>query len=205
MDAANLRVPVQDSVGERFFISQAGALELVRDCFERTAGALWRECHDELVIVAIGTDRSTGDALGPLVGTTLEGQFSALKIPIFGTLQQPVHAGNLEDTLARIRRRWKRPFLTALDACLGSMEHVGSIIVGAGPLQPGAGVNKQLPEVGDMHITGVVNVSGFMEYFVLQNTRLGLVMSMAELIAQAVGEAVYNLRHRLAPARSANN
>jgi hypothetical protein len=34
-----------------------------------------------------------------------------------------------------------------------------------------------------MHIVGVVNVGGFMEYLVLQNTRLSLVMRMAEVIS----------------------
>ena len=55
--------------------------------------------------------------------------------------------------------------------------------------KPGAGVNKQLPEVGDIHITGIVNVSGFMEFFVLQNTRLNLVMKMAKTIANGIYQA----------------
>jgi putative sporulation protein YyaC len=67
---------------------------------------------------------------------------------------------------------------------------VGQISVAPGPLLPGAGVNKQLPAVGRMHITGTVNVGGFMEYFVLQNTRLALVMRMAEVIAEGVALAV---------------
>ena len=58
-----------------------------------------------------------------------------------------------------------------------------------GPVKPGAGVNKELPAVGDIHITGIVNVSGFMEYFVLQNTRLHLVMKMAKTIANGIHDA----------------
>ena len=53
-------------------------------------------------------------------------------------------------------------------------------------IKPGAGVKKNLPPVGDMHITGIVNLGGFMEYIVLQNTRLSLVMNMAETISSAV-------------------
>jgi len=60
------------------------------------------------------------------------------------------------------------------------------ITVGRGSLRPGAGVNKSLPAVGDVYTTGVVNVAGFMEYFVLQNTRLGLVVKMAKIIAQGI-------------------
>lgn len=50
----------------------------------------------------------------------------------------------------------------------------------------GAAVNKSLPLVGEIHITGVVNVGGFMEYLVLQNTRLNLVMRMAGVIVQGL-------------------
>jgi putative sporulation protein YyaC len=70
------------------------------------------------------------------------------------------------------------------------LKSVGWIQLGLGPLKPGAGVNKNLPEVGQVHVTGIVNVAGFMEYFVLQNTRLGVVMKMAEVIADAVQMAV---------------
>ncbi|MFY9218842.1 MAG: DUF1256 domain-containing protein, partial [Tepidanaerobacteraceae bacterium] len=52
-----------------------------------------------------------------------------------------------------------------------------------GSLKPGAGVNKKLPPVGNFHITGVVNVGGFMEYLVLQNTRLFTVMKMVDIIS----------------------
>ena len=37
--------------------------------------------------------------------------------------------------------------------------------LGSGPLKPGLGVKKKLPEVGDLHITGIVNSSHDMESF----------------------------------------
>jgi len=43
-----------------------------------------------------------------------------------------------------------------------------------------------LPPIGDAYVTGVVNVGGFMEYLVLQNTRLSLVIKMADAIARGV-------------------
>lgn len=142
----------------------------------------------QLVIVCIGTDRSTGDSLGPLVGSRLQALLPDAGCPIYGTLDEPVHAVNLNDTLISIRQLYAKPFIIAIDACLGQLGSVGMISVGPGPLKPGAGVNKNLPEVGDIHITGIVNVGGFMEYFVLQNTRLSVVMKMAECIALPLAE-----------------
>ncbi|KUP09376.1 sporulation protein [Bacillus coahuilensis p1.1.43] len=141
-----------------------------------------------IVFVCIGTDRSTGDSLGPLVGTFLQ-EKNCPNIFVYGTLEDPIHAVNLHEKLQMIQKRHTRPFIIGIDACLGRMKSVGAIQVGNGPVKPGAGVNKELPEVGDIHITGIVNVSGFMEFFVLQNTRLNLVLQMARTITESIYEA----------------
>ena len=141
-----------------------------------------------LIYLCIGTDRSTGDALGPLVGEQLR---SALRgeAAVIGTLDDPVHASNLHEVLARLHSREPGAVIVAIDACLGRLESVGTITAGPGALAPGAGVNKALPEVGAAFVTGTVNVGGFMEYFVLQNTRLHLVMRMAEVIGRGLAVA----------------
>jgi putative sporulation protein YyaC len=105
---------------------------------------------------------------------------------VVGDLSQPVHASNLHRVLDRLATEDPQRTVIAVDACLGRQESVGMLTAGSGPLRPGAGVNKELPPVGDLYLTGTVNVSGFMEYFVLQNTRLSLVMNMARLIARAL-------------------
>ncbi|MNH88899.1 hypothetical protein D3C73_414140 [compost metagenome] len=138
----------------------------------------------------MGTDRSTGDSLGPLVGTRLK-KIGSHGYHLFGTLDEPVHAMNLSDTVREIHQQFRDPFIVAIDACLGQVSSVGHIQIGHGPLKPGAGVNKELPPIGNIHVTGIVNVGGFMEYFVLQNTRLSLVMNMADVIAEAIHSAVY--------------
>lgn len=147
----------------------------------------------EIVIVCIGTDRSTGDSLGPLVGSKLL-QMGFRDQHLFGTLDQPVHAMNLKENLQQIQQRFQQPFIVAVDACLGQSSSVGHIQVGRGPVKPGAGVNKDLPPVGDIHLTGIVNVGGFMEYFVLQNTRLSIVFHMADVIAECLYQSQLRLR-----------
>ncbi|HEY8341723.1 MAG TPA: spore protease YyaC, partial [Calditerricola sp.] len=97
-----------------------------------------------------------------------------------------VHAVNLVDTIGRISRTHRDPYILALDACLGQFQHIGTITLDEGPVKPGAGVQKNLPAVGSLHMTGIVNVGGFMEYFVLQNTRLSVVMKMADVMAKAI-------------------
>lgn len=146
-----------------------------------------------VVFVCIGTDRSTGDSLGPLVGTLLkEKRLSSFFV--YGTLEDPIHAVNLGEKILEIKNKHFNPYIIAIDACLGRLKSVGFIEIGEGPVKPGAGVNKELPEVGHMHITGIVNVGGFMEFFVLQNTRLHLVLSMAKIIANGIFQASLSYR-----------
>jgi len=143
----------------------------------------YRNC--QFIIICIGTDRSTGDSLGPLTGSILK-KHKLRHLTIYGTLHEPVHALNLESHLTTIEQTYDNPFIIAIDACLGKISSVGDIIAGKGSILPGAAVDKQLPAVGDMYLTGVINVSGFLEYTVLQSTRLSLVVDMAKTIAEIV-------------------
>lgn len=139
----------------------------------------------DVVVLCIGSDRSTGDSLGPIIGHNL----SKYEIPgvfVYGTLTNPVHAANLADKLDEIKTNHVFPFIIAIDASLGTLEHVGFITIGHGPLRPGLGVNKELPSTGDIHITGIVNFSGIMESVLLQTTRLSKVMDLAEQITKGL-------------------
>jgi len=151
-------------------------------------------------VVCVGTDRSTGDALGPLVGTLLGQDPSPLPFAVLGSLRSPVHAGNLHELLPRLQTAAAQGPVVAIDACLGSFESVGSVQVHRGPLKPGAGVRKELPPIGDLAVMATVNVGGFMEYVVLQNTRLGVVYEMAAMIAEGLRLALGQVR---APAGAA--
>lgn len=155
-------------------------------------------------VVCVGTDRSTGDSLGPFIGSALTRQRERGVLPptvsIYGTIHEPVHALNLAETLKAIEEQQRDSTVIAIDACLGRSKSIGYISVKKGPLLPGTGVNKQLPPVGDYHIIGVVNTAGFMEHIVLQNTRLSLVLQMAEVVVQAL---TLCFGHRVAEAGAA--
>lgn len=138
-----------------------------------------------LVIICIGTDRSTGDCLGPLIGSKLRNN-PLMRCRIVGCLDEPVHATNLAEIASKMEKDHAGARILAIDACLGRSDSVGYINVCNGPLRPGTGVNKNLPSIGHCHVTGVVNVGGFMEYMVLQNTRLNIVMRMADAITDGI-------------------
>ena len=57
---------------------------------------------ENTVVVCIGTDRAIGDALGPLVGTMLKN--SDFKYPVYGTLDNPIHALNIYESIEHIKK-----------------------------------------------------------------------------------------------------
>lgn len=144
---------------------------------------------EDITIFCIGSDRVTGDCLAPLIGTMLIRDYD-FDVDIIGTLREPVHAKNIDTYIAKIS---PDSVVIAIDAALGRHESIGNITISNGKLKPGAGVNKDLPEVGDISICGIVNMQPteqYMSYKILNNTRLGAVWQMAEVITESIVDAV---------------
>lgn len=160
----------------------------IRDCLSNEILDVMKQ-HRDLIILCIGTDRSTGDSLGPLVGEKLK-FFLRNRINILGNLETPIHAKNICKTMKKIKSTYSNPYIIAIDASLGNIQNVGNVIIESKPIFPGSAMNKDLPPVGDLSITGIVNVSGALEFMVLQNTRLYTVMHLADIISSGLYHSI---------------
>jgi putative sporulation protein YyaC len=129
----------------------------------------------------VGATSSTGDALGPFIGWFLKRK--GFTGEYLGDLNEPVHATNIKDKLneawVRAMKRNKFPYIIAVDAAVG---RPGRITVNRGPLKPGAGMGKTLPQVGSLHIMGGTAHFPFMIWF----TGLDQTVAMAEVIADGL-------------------
>ncbi|GAA0864403.1 spore protease YyaC [Paraclostridium tenue] len=136
---------------------------------------------ENTVIVCIGTDRAIGDSLGPLVGTMLKN--SNYKYPVYGTLDKPIHALNIYESLQSIKKKHPKGNFLAIDACLGSKNNIGNLQIRKGPILPGKGVGKKLPEIGNYSIVGIVDKVDENNKFSFNNIRLSFILEMSEIIA----------------------
>lgn len=141
--------------------------------------------YSEVIILCIGSDRSTGDSLGPLIGYKLE-KLPEFSCRVFGTLNKPVHAINLYESIEYIKSSYPDSLIVAIDAAVGSREHIGYITLSSCPLKPGLGVLKDLPAIGHICITGIVNFQNVLDNMLLQSTRLDTVMQLADTITDAL-------------------
>ncbi len=88
--------------------------------------------YEDLVLLCIGTDKITGDCLGPLVGSKLMQQ--NFPHPLYGTLEKPLHAGNLTRQLPEISTAHPNACTLAIDAAVGSRNHIGLVSLSCQPL-----------------------------------------------------------------------
>lgn len=138
-----------------------------------------------ILFLCIGSDRMTGDSLGPLVGHELS--LCPLKdCIVYGTLSHPVHAANLAETVQEIRSSYSKHHIIAIDAALDERSTIGQISLHPYPLFPGAGVQKSLPPVGEISITGVVAALAPDAADRLSDIRLSLVMQLANCITEGL-------------------
>lgn len=143
--------------------------------------------RERLVFLCIGTDRSSGDAFGPLTGTLLQEAGFGL---VVGTLEKPCD-GDTWSRCIRELEELRRPegcTVIAVDACLGSAASTGLFAMRAGPLVPGASLHRELPPVGDYSIGGIVCENRAHPYSALQTAPLGRVLPMARQVVQAALE-----------------
>ncbi|GKX64956.1 spore protease YyaC [Inconstantimicrobium mannanitabidum] len=145
--------------------------------------------NENTIIVCIGTDKFIGDCLGPLVGTLLKK--SNFPLPVFGTLEQPCHALNIDSTLEKIFKKYPKANIIGIDACIGEDNTIGELQARDTPIHPGKGVGKSLPSVGNCSIIGIVDSSDGIHLFTQKNIRLSLVMSMSTIIHDALLHAYY--------------
>ena len=146
-------------------------------------GNFLTEHLDSAAIVCIGTDKCIIDSLGPLTGTLLMKE--NVKADIYGTLDKPVHAMNINEYMKSLKKKkYKR--IIAVDACLSNKKSQGIIEVREGPITPGKGIGKMLPEIGDLSIIGIVDSSDKEFHDLIQDTRLSLIYEMAEIICQGI-------------------
>ncbi len=145
------------------------------------------------VVVCVGSDLVIGDSLGPIVGSMLKYKTQGLNLFIYGTLTSPVTAKEIKYVRRFLKETHADSQIITVDAAVGEKGDVGLIRLLDKPLSPGVGAGKNLGEIGDVSVMGVVAEKSLANYGLLNTTRLNLVYAMAEIISGALANLLWNL------------
>lgn len=111
------------------------------------------------------------------------------EVEIYGNLENNVCANNANDIIKHIKNKYENPFIIAIDAAISKRDNIGKIVVESNGMHIGNALNKNINYIGNLSIKGIVsqNVNNPQYNFkLLQNTSLGMVMNMAEVVSSGI-------------------
>lgn len=141
------------------------------------------------VFLCIGSEKISGDSLGPAVGDFLTGKYNQ-KCFVYGTTNRSVNGENLEEYLDFIFSVHKDSPVIAVDACLGKSANIGKIKIsatGVCPKKAVTGINKN---VGDLGILGVVGETSTNALYQLMTVPIVNVENLGDKIAFMLNYAI---------------
>ena len=144
-------------------------------------------CRDRRppVYMCIGTDKVFSDSLGPRVGSLLNEQMATPDF-VYGMVAANITAENLAACHDLIRRLHPDSQIIVIDAAVGTEDQIGSVQISDGGITPGAATNKNLPQVGDLGIVGIVAERGMADFYTPSSSKEKLVNRVATFIADAI-------------------
>ncbi len=143
------------------------------------------------VYMCIGTEKVFADSLGPRVGSLLNGNMQ-LPLVVYGMCGSNITAENLLYSVEFIRKMHPSETLVVIDAAVGARQQLGEVQVARGGIIPGAATNKNLPEVGDISIIGIVAERGMADFYTSNSEKDAFVNRVAEYIANMILESEVN-------------
>lgn len=137
------------------------------------------------VYMCIGTEKVFSDSLGPRVGTLLNLQ---MREPLFvyGLIDQNITAENLCHSYDFIKAMHPHNPVVVIDAGVGELNQLGKVQLCDGGILPGAATNKNLPEIGDVGIVGIVAERGMGDFYTLNSAKDKLVGEVALFITDVI-------------------
>ena len=116
--------------------------------------ALYQKIYhcSEIVCLGIGTNKfldANFDTFGPRVNSNLKKKELPDFVKLYGTMEQPLHAGNIEPFCKQ--QDWKQKLVLVCDSAVAT-QSIGCVQIKDQGVFPGLGFDKKLPFLGDFQI-----------------------------------------------------
>lgn len=149
---------------------------------------------ESIILLFVGSDSNIGDSLAPICGSLFECEGGG--VFAYGNLIAPITAKEVPFAVEFIKNAHPDSLVVVVDAAIGKSSDVGLVKVQKSGIKPGLGVDKDLPEVGDLSVIGILGEKrGGKALFTVN--KISTVYSMAEKIAEGLKIFVENNKKRL--------
>ena len=151
----------------------------------------------QIAFICVGTDRITGDAFGPIVGTKLIKLFEKdnfFNINVYGSLDKNITYNSIEDYYNKIIDT-NDAVVIVIDSALSIKENIGRIFVTNNKTILGKGLNKNKIAIGDISIKTVVakeSTKIINNFKMLQNVSLNTVIRLADIVSEGIYDVIKN-------------
>lgn len=138
------------------------------------------------VIVCIGSEKVSGDALGPTVGTILIQDYG-LKAYVYGTLDRSVNGVNINKFLKFIDNIHSGSLIITVDAAVGEKKEIGMIKYKEEGINAGAALGHNNPVKG----IGIVGIVGENKGNIMANL-LSADYNSVNKLSRKIARLIYN-------------
>ncbi|MDR3262862.1 MAG: spore protease YyaC [Clostridiales bacterium] len=139
------------------------------------------------VIMCIGSDKVSGDILGPEVGRRLISDYN-LGAYVYGITGRNINGENIDSYDSFIREVHKDSAVIAVDACLGGEKEIGNIKISKRGIGAGFAVGKKDKRYGDVGLVGIVGKISDDNVMQLISADCGLVEALSGKIAEYLAD-----------------
>ncbi|MDR1939802.1 MAG: spore protease YyaC [Clostridiales bacterium] len=149
---------------------------------DKSGGAV---CGELPVIMCIGSDRVSGDLLGPAVGKILVEEYN-LRAYVYGVTGRNINGENIDEYDGFIKKIHGGSVVVAVDACLGPEREIGQIKVSRCGVGAGFAVRKPGKRYGDVGVVGIVAKNSSDNVMQLLSAEYSLVEKLSRKVAEYV-------------------
>lgn len=149
--------------------------------------------NPKLTFLCVGTDRVTGDSLGPIVGSNIEKFINNKKInnvKVIGSLEKNLNNTNIEEYTKN-----PKDITIVIDSAISNTYNIGEIIVDENNIKVRQALNNGKNINSNINIKCIVAKNFENEdanFLMLQNVKLGIVLNLAEKVSTNLYNVIEN-------------
>lgn len=142
----------------------------------------------KLLFLCIGSEKISGDCIGPIVGTLLKEKYR-IPYPVLGTEDNSVNGANIRAYRDNIKKYFPDYKIIAVDSAVGDDKDLWTLKIREGGVRAGGALNPSVEYYGEVGILAVVGSKSGNVLDNLLSAPYSKIVDFAERIAKTIVKA----------------